>query len=46
MFKIKFIINDYKPSHTYNTRLKNNNNLYVPFNNTNFGNLSPIVIAL
>lgn len=29
----------------YNTKLKNYNNHYVPFNNTNFVNESPIVMA-
>lgn len=43
MFKIKSYIVDYQPSHAYYTRLKNNNNLTVPLNRTNFGNLSPII---
>lgn len=44
MFKIKSIVNDYQPSQTYNTKLKSIKNHYVPFNNTNFFNQSPIVI--
>lgn len=36
MFKIKSIVNDYQPSQTYNTKLKNNN--------TNFCNQSSVVI--
>lgn len=42
MFKIKSIVHDYQPSQTYNRKLKNNNNHYVP-NNTNFCNQSPMV---
>jgi len=43
MYKIKNVIMDYQPSHVYHTRLKNDNNLYIPHNKTNFINQSTII---
>jgi len=40
MYKSKHFNGDHQPSHDYNTRLKNNNNLIVPLNHINFGDQS------
>ena len=43
MYKVKNLIKDYQPSHDYLKRLKNNINLNIPHNKTNFGNQSTII---
>jgi hypothetical protein len=43
MYKIRNLLKAYQPSHDYYTRLKNNNNLNIPHNKTNFGNQNTII---
>jgi len=39
----KVNIGPFQPLHCYNTRIKNNCNITVPRNNTNFGTQSPMI---
>jgi len=43
LYMYKVNISQFQPLHCYKTRLKNNCNLIVPSNNTNFGTQSPII---
>jgi len=42
-YTVRTSIKQYQPLHVYYTRLKNNNNLNVLLNKSNFGNQSPII---
>ena len=46
MYKIKNLIKDYQLSHDYHKKLKNNNNLNIPHNKTNFGNQRTIILKV